>query len=269
MDMKKLFISFCLANSLIAVSAHAEQRPVSIKDSRMQFFNYTIDDVFLIKTKMGHSSLIQFEAGEIIHDDGGLGVGEARDWSIAVKGNNVFFKPLKDFIPPTNMIVVTNKRTYAFALQTTHSNDMTYVARFNYPEEKIVNVKQETHIPKEFKRVKQGDTSYLIDAKINTNYVKRGNVEITPTAMWDDGLFTYLQYNNAKELPSIYKVMPDGSESLVNTHIQDDTVVIHEVNLLYRLRLGHSVAEVRNQNLKDSGFNRTGTSTSDTFRLEQ
>lgn len=270
--MKKLLISFCLANSLTLAmtTTHAEQRPMHTKDSRMQVFNYTTEDVFLVKTKMGHSSLIQFENGEIIHDDGGLGIGEARDWSIAVKGNNVFFKPLQAYIPPTNMIVVTNKRTYAFGLETTNSNDMTYVARFNYPDDKVESsAKSVKPMPKEFKRVKQGDTSYLIDAKINTAYVKRGSAELMPTAMWDDGLFTYLQYNNAKELPSVYKVMPDGSESLVNTHINNDTVVIHEVNRLYRLRLGQSVAELRNRNLKDSGFNQTGTSTPDTVRTEQ
>lgn len=264
--MKKL-VFLCLLN-LTAFVVHAEQKPASTLDNRMQTFDYTTEDVFLIKTKMGHSSLIQFEAGEIIHDDGGLGVGEARDWSIAVKGNNVFFKPLKEHIEPTNMIIVTNKRTYAFAMRTTKNNDMTYVARFKYPDEKV-ELPAVLTMPKEFKRVKQGDTSYLIDARINTAYAKRGNLEITPTAMWDDGLFTYLQYDNAKELPAVYKVMPDGSETLVNTHIENDTVVIHEVNRLYRLRLGQAVAELRNNNLKDRGFNHTGTSTSDTFRLEQ
>lgn len=118
---------------MTTLSAHAEQLPSFTADTRMQVFNYRTDDVFVIRTKIGHSSLIQFEDGETIHDDGGLGVGEARDWSIAVKGNNVFFKPLQPSAP-TNMIIVTNKRTYAFALYATIADDMTYVARFNYPK---------------------------------------------------------------------------------------------------------------------------------------
>lgn len=247
----------------------AEQKPSSTLDSRMQTFHYTAEDVFAIKSKFGFGSVIQFENGEIIHDDGGLGVGEAKDWSIAVKGNNVFFKPLQEVIPPTNMIIVTNKRTYAFSVQTTTDSDITYVARFKYPQEKLNPAEQPKIAPKSFQRVKQGDTSYLIDASINTAYLKRGNLEIAPTAMWDDGLFTYLQYDNAKDLPSVYRVMPDGSESLVNTHIEADTVIIHETNRLYRVRLGKAVAELANQQVKDSGFNHTGTSQANTVRVEQ
>lgn len=268
--MKKLLLFCCVVNGL-AMSVYAEQLPIiSTLDSRIQVFNYTTEDVFAIKTKLGHSSLIQFEDGEIIHDDGGLGVGEARDWSIAVKGNNVFFKPLKAIIEPTNMIIVTNKRTYVFSLQTTQFNDMTYVVRFKYPEQKLNQVPPHKMIPPTLQRVRQGNETYFIDAKINTAYLKRGNMEIAPTAMWDDGLFTYLQYDNAKELPSVYKVMPDGSESLVNTHIEDDRMVIHETNHLYRIRLGGAVAELANQRVvNDSSFNRTGTSQPDIWRIEQ
>lgn len=263
--MKKLIFLFVFL--MTTLSAHAEQLPSFTADTRMQVFNYRTDDVFVIRTKIGHSSLIQFEDGETIHDDGGLGIGEARDWSIAVRGNNVFFKPLQ-VSAPTNMIIVTNKRTYAFALYATMAEDMTYVARFNYPQEKASQAPAKA-MPVSFQRVKQGDTSYLIDAKINTAYVKRGNLELAPTAMWDNGLFTYLQYNNAKELPSVYKVMPDGSEALVNTHIEADTMIIHETNHLYRLRLGGAVAELANQKLRDNGFNHYGTSVNDLERVEK
>lgn len=108
----------------------------------------------------------------------------------------------------------------------------------------------------------------MIDGKINTAYVKRGNLELAPTAMWDNGLFTYLQYN-AKELPSVYKVMPDGTEALVNTHIEADTMIIHETNHLYRLRLGGAVAELANQKLRDNGFNHYGTSVNYLERVEK
>ncbi|OOR90561.1 TrbG/VirB9 family P-type conjugative transfer protein [Moraxella bovis] len=264
--MKKLIFSFVFL--ITTLSAHAEQLPAFTADTRMQVFDYRTDDVFVIKTKIGHSSLIQFEEGETIHDEGGLGIGEARDWSIAVKGNNVFFKPLQPSAP-TNMIIVTNKRTYAFALYSTVMDDMTYVARFNYPQDKAEQKAPAKPMPASFQRVKQGEESYLIDAKINTAYVKRGNLEITPTAMWDNGLFTYLQYDNAKELPTVYKVMPDGSEAIVNTHIEADTMIIHEVNHLYRLRLGKAVAELGNQKLRDNGFNHHGTSMSEFERINK
>lgn len=267
--MKKLFL-MCLL-SLVSLPAFAEQFPTFTLDKRIQQFSYTDQDVFAIKVKYGHGVTIQLEKGEFIHDDGALGVGEKNDWSIGVKGNHILFKPLKPYIEPSNMVVVTNKRTYVFSLKTTAGNDMTYLARFSYPENTLGAIESQTQKPRPtvYQRIKQGDISYLIDARINTAYVKRGNLELTPTAMWDDGLFTYLQYDNAKELPSIYKVMPDGTESVVNTHIDNDKVVIHEVNHLYRLRLGKAVAELGNQAIRDSGFNRTGTSRPDVVRIEQ
>lgn len=265
--MKKLFF-FCLF-SLLSLSAYAEQLPTHTLDKRIQTFAYTDQDVFALKVKFGHGATIQFEKGEFIHDDGALGVGEKNDWSIGVKGNHILFKPLKAFIEPTNMIVVTNKRTYVFSLQTTLGDDMTYLAKFNYPETTLQATQNQKPTPATFQRVKQGNETYLIDGKINTAYVKRGNLELAPSAMWDDGLFTYLEYDNAKELPSVYKVMPDGTESLVNTHIDDNRVVIHEINRLYRLRLGQAVAELGNQKVVDSGFNRTGTSRPDVVRIEQ
>lgn len=264
--MLKWFISFCLLIGLTTQS-HAEQLPRTMLDSRVQVFDYTADDVFVIRTKFGFGSLIQFEDGEFINDDGGLGMGEAKDWSIAVKGNNIFFKPLKEFIQPTNMIVVTNKRTYVFALYTDNEN-MTYVARFNYPKE-TVNEKQKQISSLKFKRVQQGNNVYLINANINTNYYKRGNIEIAPTSMWDDGLFTYLEYDNANDLPAVYKVMPDGSEMLVNSHIDEKILVLHEVNKLYRLRLGKAVVDLGSGMIAKGKFNSTGTSVENTLRVIQ
>lgn len=246
--------------------AHAELNPTYANDSRIQYFNYTENDVFVIKTQTGKSSLIQFEDGEIIHDEGGLGMGDSQAWSLGVKGNNIFFKPKME-IPNTNMIVVTNKRTYAFELQSTNNKDVTYVARFKYPDkEDLKSVSDEGKLPKqlylramESGKTEAGKTIYL-DSRINTHYLKKGNPEITPTSAWDDNLFTYLKYDNADELPTVFKVMPDGSESLVNTHVKDNVLIVHEISPTLRLRLNGMVADLQNANKQPSTFNHQGTS---------
>lgn len=94
--MKKLLLPLMMTTTMLSVNAYAEQAPKSAGlDSRVQYFDYNENDVFRIHTKVGTSSLIQFEQGEIIHDDGGLGMGESKNWSIAVKANNIFFKPIQ------------------------------------------------------------------------------------------------------------------------------------------------------------------------------
>lgn len=256
---------------LLSNMAHAELKPTYANDSRIQYFNYTPNDVFVIKTKVGRSSLIQFEDGEIIHDDGGLGMGDAKAWSLGVKGNNIFFKPKGD-MPDTNMIVVTNKRTYAFELQTTGSNDITYVARFKYPEKEELNgVSEQGKQPKQLylratDKSKNDEKTVFIDSRINVHYFKKGNLNITPTNAWDDNLFTYLKYDNADELPTVYKVMPDGSETLVNTHVKDNVLVVHDVTQTLRLRLNNMVADLHNANKQPTTFNHQGTSQDNLIR---
>lgn len=257
--MRKSLLSIFLL--FLTMPAMAEQAPKSAGlDSRVQYFDYNENDVFRIHTKIGTSSLIQLDKGEIIHDDGGLGMGESKNWSIAVKANNIFFKPTQ-VMADTNMIVVTNKRTYAFEMTTTEK-DITYIARFKYPEEITTKEKsKETAKPISYKEIKDiKGNSILIDSRINTKYVKKGTLAISPTAVWDNNLFTFMQFDNANELPTVYKVMPDGSEQVVNTHVEKDTLILHEINDLYRLRLGQSVIDIKNLSKIKSTFNHTGTS---------
>lgn len=271
--MKKIALPIMVSMLMLGAGslAHAEQKGKSAGlDDRVQVFNYSEYDVFRIHTKVGVSTLVQLENGEIIHDDGGLGMGESKNWSLAVKANNIFFKPTA-MMADTNMIVVTNKRTYAFELATTTGQDVTYIARFKYPEEQ-----QETSStslltqPKVLKQLKDKDgKTLLVDSRINTNYYKKGTPVIAPTAVWDNNLFTYMQFNNANELPTVYRIMPDGSEQIVNTHIEKDTLVLHEVNHRYRLRLGQSVMDIKNLAKTPSTFNETGTSEDGLLRGEQ
>ena len=108
-----------------------------------------------------------------------------------------------------------------------------------------------------------------IDNRFNTSYFKKGNLEITPTNIWDDSLFTYLKYDNANDLPAVYKVMPDGSEVLINSHTKEDVLVVHEVVKTLRLRLGKSVADIHNGTFRQTAFNKNGTSQDGTFRIEK
>lgn len=241
-------------------------------DARVQIFNYDPSDVYLINTKVGYSTLVQLEKGEEITDAGGLGMGDALSWSLAVRGNNIFFKPIS-VMADTNLVLVTNKRSYAFQLSTM-GNETTYIARFNYPD-----VPQESH--QNEKNEKQNilpDYLYLvakdsqgndllIDVDINMQYIYRGNQELKPTNAWDDGRFTYLKFNHAGDLPTVYRVLADGSETLVNTHTEADTLILHEIGALYRLRFGSAVGEVANQNQKLPKFNVSGASDKQFVRL--
>lgn len=260
-----------LSLSFISKYSNAELYPTVSNDSRIQYFSYTPDNVFVIKTKLGSSSLIQFEDGEIITDDGGLGMGDARSWSLGVKGSNIFFKP-KEIVESTNMTVVTNKRTYAFILKPTKGNDVTFIARFKYPETELNNNSNKDNQPKNTTLRQTNDLltpdgkPIYIDSRINVHYFKKGDDEISPTNVWDDNLFTYLKYDNADDLPTVYKVLPDGTETLVNTHVKNNMLVVHEVTPTLRLRLSKAVLDLQNSNKQPTKFNEKGTSQDNLIR---
>lgn len=269
MKIKAAILSLSLLSFGILNQAHAEQTPTKQGyDSRVQVFNYEPTDVFVVNAKVGYSTLIQFEEDEIINEEGGLGMGDAKAWSLAVKGNNVFFKPISD-LPDTNMLIVTNKRTYAFQL-TTGGMHPTYIARFNYPQEATETIKKSV-APSSLKVVGKDSQgrNILVSDTINTKYGYRGSRELKPTNTWDDGRFTYLRFAHASDLPAVYRVLENNTEALVNTHVKDDVMVIQEVGNVYRLRFGGLVGDVGNSNYKAPSFNSSGSSDNNYIRTNQ
>ena len=103
---------------------------------------------------------------------------------------------------------------------------------------------------------------------MNSNYWGKGVKGLAPTAVYDNGRFTYFSFDNGKDLPAIYKELPDGSEALLNTHMESDTVVVHEVAKQFILRLGDSVLGLENRGYDEQGrFNRTGTDDGNSVRI--
>lgn len=262
-------ILLALSLGIASVNASASLNPTSYGyDQRVQFFDYNEHDVFVVGTDIGVSTLIQFEEDERIDGDGsGLGMGDAQAWSVAVNGNNIFIKPTAA-LPDTNMVIVTNKRTYAIQLSTNSVNP-SYIVRFKYPEVKETVNKPKSVVGEKFRSVgtDANGAPILVPVNVNTDFYKRGEETILPSRVWDDGLFTYLKYPNNKDLPVVFRVLPDTSEAIVNSHVVDDVLVIHGTNPLYRLRFGSAVGEVYNRSYNSDGyFNSNGTSDKNMYR---
>lgn len=272
--MKKALLATALAAIAAMTTAHAEQfGTVMGADTRVQYFNYNENDVYTINTHIGKASLIQLENGESVDDEvSALGMGDAESWSLAVKGNNIIFKPIKAQ-PDTNIVLVTNRRTYAFDLRNVEHAAPTYIARFIYPEvaEEATAKPAQNTMPATLQQVgvtAEGQTVW-IDAKYNMDYRYKGAKALKPTNVWNDGRFTYMRFNHGGDLPAIYRVLPDNSEMIVNQHIENDTVVLQEVSPVYRLRFGRQVGDVANMGVKTPEFNETNTSEDGFVRVDR
>lgn len=267
-----------VAASLMAasLSSQAADNPTgTTSDNRVKYAVYNKDQVYNIYAKVGHAVLVQLDESERIEGDSAAVVmGDAEAWNLAVKGNNIMFKPVANS-PQTNLIVTTNKRTYLFYLKLADKKHApTYALRFSYPD---VDIARRKAIDERAERARQafakvdGGSASIGNPSItvkNLNYYGRGHKELAPNSVWDDGRFTYFRFNNSKDLPAVFKILPDGQESLLNTHIEDDLVVVHETAKDFRLRLGKRVLGVENRSYDAEGqFNRSGTSTNDTVRV--
>lgn len=238
-------------------------------DGRIRTEVYSESRVYPIYAKVGTSILVQLEADEAIKgESSAVGIGHGEAWKIGIRGNNIIFKPRAEQ-PVTNMIVVSNKRTYAFDLKMANAkHPATYILRFDYPDSRqqrqaALKAKQD----RAFAALR--DTGAMHgDMRQNSEYYGKGNKTLAPTAMWDNGRFTYLQFNNGRDMPSAYRIEQDGSETLLNAHIENDTLVIHEVNEKLMLRLGRAVLLIENRGFNPQGtFNRTGTDNNESVRL--
>ncbi|WP_039953380.1 TrbG/VirB9 family P-type conjugative transfer protein, partial [Vibrio tubiashii] len=143
--------------------------------------------------------------------------------------------------------LTTNKgRTYTFDLMV--DDYPHFMVKFRYP----------TPPKKKSEPVKP--TVPCFDGTVNYQYEKWGDMEISPTYMWDDGRFTCLKFNEAFELPVIYQVLADGSESLIQYHMSKNTMVVHGVSKEFRLRLGELVLGLHTKRAQTTSHNDKKTS---------
>jgi len=255
MELKRIIPLLLVALPAIAFAA-ADGNP-SVNDSRIQVATYSPDEVYNIYIRTGIASMIQFEADEDI-ENSPLGFGYDAAWTVGVDRHSLFIKP-KAEEPDTNVVIATSKRSYVFSLITTPKGKKpTYLLRFRYPdtEARLAAEQAERERQAEEKR----RMNEIPPVKKNTNYTMAGDIKIRPTAAWDDGRFTTLQYADSRELPAVFRLAADGTEALVNTHMEGDRLVIHETNDTFILRLGNLVLGIYNESYDPNGaFNARGT----------
>lgn len=294
--MKYLWMLVMLFPAIAFAEATPQNSPY---DSRVRTIDYNPLDVTRINTFYGVSTFVQFAEGETIRD---VAVGDEQAWSIVPRGNNLFIKP-RARKADTNVTVVTEKRVYHFALMVVpramkdatawRDPNLIYGLSFRYPEDEAARREEQARLEKlkekhELIKAKlkmstrsgQGGAEEMPEAEgehsapsdrrpeVNYDYWVAGSPEISPTAVRDDGRFTYLEFTNNRDMPAIYAVDAEGKEALINTHVEGNTIVVQRVVPRLTLRKGKAVACLRNSAFNwDGGRDNTlGTTAPDVER---
>lgn len=247
--------------------ARATEVPIpGYKDARVRNVNYDPDQVVSIQGSFRHAIEIQFGPNETITQ---AALGDTISWQIAPVGNIIFLKP-RERAGPTNLIVVTNAggspRTYHFNL-TLGTGQAMYGVRFRYPREEHALAVLQAQLAQvaAAKAVETTIASSALDHAViegtrNMNYTVQGDSALQPTEISDNGEFTVMRYPGHADIPSIFAVDVDGTETIVPYDVREDFVVIHAVYRQLRLRRGNTVLCVYNEAppRNDRG-DRTGT----------
>lgn len=229
-------------------------------DQRIKFIAYNPAEVVGIMGHYGFSTHIEFAPGEKIVK---IGIGDRKAWDISEQNNHLFLKPIAKQ-PITNMTVLTNYRVYNFELNAHASkrgahpepNDMCFQVKFEYPASAARAAERVAEKEKLRDMLNQNDESQ----PKNFNYWTKGSKTLSPNKAYDDKRFTYLTFANNKEMPAIYIENPDGTESLVNSHVEGDVIILHKVADKFVLRKGLLVACVYNRSYDEDGItNERGT----------
>ncbi|MBB2981416.1 TrbG/VirB9 family P-type conjugative transfer protein [Paraburkholderia tropica] len=260
-------VAACVVVMLFSTSALAVQIPGYRGDSRVRQVLYDENEVVQVTTQRGAGTEIVLGGGEHIErvglgdsgEDEGCGrapVDRASgadepvpDWKISsCKGDSdIFLKP-GSRAHDTNLIVHTDRHDYAFDLVVlpatkAGSEGVMYRVTFSYRDELAAH----DAARREANRIAQREAAPA--AKHNLAYTMQavpGSDDIVPSAMWDDGRFTYIEIPGNRKIPSVFRVGEDGSEHVPDRHMDGDRIVVHEVARRWVLRLGSEAVELWN-----------------------
>jgi len=244
----------CLRATLIAfltlflapAFAQAPDPAPPAADSRIRVVPFDPDRVITLRGHLGYQMMIEFAADERIEN---VSIGDSLGWQVTPnrRATLLFLKPVMRNAT-TNMTVVTNLRRYAFALSADEArgpNDpaLVYTLRFEYPPEPVVEVPIEpTAAP---------PPPEPID--FNFQYSFSGSERAAPARVFDDGVFTYFQFDAQSDAPAIFVVGTDGQEELANAQYRAGAMVIDRVARTFVLRYGRERAVVHNDAFEDAG----------------
>lgn len=280
----------------VTLNAFAVDIPRTSKyDDRMQYINYNGNDVTEIRAKDGFVTAISFSDGEEIND---IAVGFSGGWDVKDNRNNVYIRPKalqqgeNGFFEPkagewdTNLLIVTNKYSYAFDLKLVSDNKdrSAYFMRFAYPTEEQLKRNAEAKANAEKQRMLAKQKAEQAEAEAvnksldkftvprNWDYTMRvgkDSREIAPKFAYDDGVRTYIGFDTTNSIPSVFYYQGE-QEMMSNTSVKKQgnytVIVVHKTATRFILRSGDQVVGIINYGFGKNPTSQVTTTTNQVIR---
>jgi len=260
--------------SLLVASAGAAAQGATGQGSDVRLREVVYDPHALVSVpvKRGVVTLLVLDADETIAEVGaGLGGDCAKPesaWCIAAQpgGRTVFIKPKSTAAAGNNLAVVTNQRVHNFRFLVLADDDPRqpiYRLVVKAPPKPLASAQPPSQRPAPTLNVPlaplhpRPSPEQLVSERLQAKPAVRNSQyalaegadseDIVPTLVFDDGRFTYLRFPGNREVPAVFHVLGDGSETLVNARMEDDLLVVDRVSRRLILRAGTAVVGLWNE----------------------
>lgn len=289
--MKKIFLSAVI----FAFSLNALDIPQSSRDDRrITFAKYNANNVVRINANTGYVSVIEFAKEERVVN---MATGFSEGWDLVEKGNLLFITPKavvtkysrtsenengeqianteEVIVTPnqnewkTNLIVSTNLSMYVFELNLDEKSNV-FKLSFVYPQKELDKLEAMSKVLQ--KRADEEQIQTALNRTIvprNWDFYQKvtpGSESIKPNYAYDDGVFTYLGFDNTKTFPSVFG-LENGKEEILNIHVKKDgdydVVVIQKILPQIVLRSGDKVIGIINRGYAKNPLERTRQTSND------
>lgn len=246
MTFNKLLLGISLISCLSISPALAGKDPrPSSADNRVKIVTYHENDVYQIRGHYGYSTVIEFADKERIQT---ISLGDTQAWQVMKPGqpNIMFIKPLEEDAE-TNMTVITDKRIYSFEVTANHahshrSSDLTFRLKFHYADEAA----KELAFIGSVSSAHFNPLDNVSASDLNFDYSYAGSKRLRPVRAFDDGVFTYFQFEDFEVMPAVFSVDEHGNERLVNFNLQGQYLVVSGIGSQFTLRDGDTATCIWN-----------------------
>jgi type IV secretion system protein VirB9 len=218
-------------------------------------YEYAADAIYPVRTGLGITTQIELSPSEKILD---YSTGFSSGWDLTRRENVFYLKP-RNVDVDTNMMVRTATHSYIFELKVVATDWKTlaearrdgvqYKITFTYPAD--TSFSQEKKPPQTHAQ----DSDLLPDRSYNFDYdyatKSKAAPWLVPVNAYDDGRFTYLKMSDLKQFPSgdfpaVYmREQAHGEDSLVNTTVEGNTIIVHGTYNYLVIRHGNNVVGLR------------------------
>jgi type IV secretion system protein VirB9 len=234
----------------MTTSVSAESFPIPGKlDSRVRTVYYQPDQVYRLYGFVGFELDLVFGVDERFI---GLSAGDPEALIYSAHGDVLTLRP-KAASVHTNITVTTSLHRYYFEYSATDrrpedSDEVMYAVRFTYPPTRV-----KTHGPTAAELVNGALERAEHALPENVDYWYCGSPELKPIAASDNGIETRLTFGARSELPAIFILNDDGSESLINFSIDQGDVIVQRIARRFILRRGKLIGCIVNEGFLGAG----------------